>query len=53
VNNWDINLVALRRTNWLHFVGFDGAQEFGLQLNRQFADFVEEQGAAVRRTKIA
>ena len=36
---------AIVRSHWLHFPFLQGAQELGLQVHRQIADFVEEERA--------
>ena len=48
-----INLVAMRRADRLNLVRLDRAQQLGLELERQLADLVQEQRAAVGRAEIA
>src|SRR5208337_35762 len=49
----DIYRVRARRTDRLNLVSLDRAQQLGLQAQRQLADFIEEQGAAVGRAEVA
>ncbi len=49
----NINRVGARRADRLDLVGLDRAQQLGLEAQRQLADFVQEQGAAVGRAEIA
>ena len=43
----------MRRTDRLNLVSLDRAQQLGLQPQRQLADFVQEQRAAVGRAEVA
>src|SRR5208337_1318101 len=52
-NQAEVNLVAMRRADRLNLVRFDGAQQLGLELERQFADLVQEERAAIGRSEVA
>ena len=43
----DIGLTGARRADPLEVAGLEDAEQFGLQIDRDVRDFVEEQGAAV------
>ena len=43
----------MRRSDRLNLAGLDGAQELGLQLQRQLDDLIEKQRAAVGRAEVA
>src|SRR5271155_3579594 len=46
-NNARRKRYALRRTHWPHFLLLQRAQQLGLHVKRQVANFIEEQSAAV------
>src|SRR5882724_3095838 len=48
-----IDLLDLRRTEWLDLAFLEHAQELGLQRQRELADFVDEQRAAVGLHEVA
>ena len=48
-----VHLDGFRTAQPLHLAFLQHAQQFGLQIHGQFADFVQEQGAALRLLEAA